>query len=107
MAASSGKRSHQSTTALSRDLGDGTSGKKHLHASEQDSAEGGRRREQWRTETVGIDPERFVFLDECGVTTDMTRLYGRAPRGQRIHEGTPDGRWHSITILGAVDGKRL
>ena len=55
--------------------------KKSLHASEQDSAEGIRRREQWRTETAGIDPERFVFLDECGVTTDKTRLYGRAPRG--------------------------
>ena len=43
-----------------------------------------------------------MFLDECGVTTDMTRLYGRAPRGQRIHEGTPDGRWHTVTLLGAV-----
>ena len=52
-----------------------------------------------------LHPERFAFLDECGVTTDMTRLYGRAPRGQRIHEGTPDGRWHSITILGAVTCK--
>lgn len=46
-----------------------------------------------------------MFLDECGVTTDMTRLYGRAPRGQRIHEGTPDGRWHTVTLLGAVTCK--
>ena len=61
-----------------------------------------RRREQWRTETAGIDPQRFVFLDESGVTTDMTRLYGRARRGQRIHEGTPDGRWRTLTLLGAV-----
>jgi transposase len=76
--------------------------KKSLHASEQDTAEGVRRREQWRTETAGIDPKRFVFLDESGVTTDMTRLYGRARRGQRIHEGTPDGRWRTLTLLGAV-----
>jgi transposase len=32
----------------------------------------------------------------------MTRLYGRARRGQRIHEGTPDGRWRTVTLLGAV-----
>jgi transposase len=49
-----------------------------------------------------IDPKRFVFLDECGVATDMTRRYGRARRGQRIHEGTPDGRWRTVTLLGAV-----
>ena len=76
--------------------------KKSLHASEQDSVEGTRRREQWRTEVANIDPKRFVFLDESGVTTDMTRLYGRARRGQRIHEGTPDGRWRTVTMLGAV-----
>jgi transposase len=51
----------------------------------------------------GIDANRFVFLDESGVTTDMTRLYGRARRGQRIHEGTPDGRWRTVTLLGAVN----
>ena len=64
-----------------------------------------RRREQWRAETTGIDPERFVFLDESGVTTDMTRLYGRARPGPRIHEGTPDGRWRTVTLLGAVSVK--
>ena len=32
----------------------------------------------------------------------MTRRYGRARRGQRIHEGTPDGRWRTLTLLGAV-----
>lgn len=32
----------------------------------------------------------------------MTKLYGRARRGQRIHEGTPDGRWQTVTMLGAV-----
>jgi len=67
--------------------------------------EGARQREQWRRETAGIDPKRFVFLDESGVTTNMTKLYGRARRGQRIHEGTPDGRWRTVTMLGAVSIK--
>ena len=64
-----------------------------------------RRREQWRAETTGIDLERFVFIDESGVITDMTRLYGRARPGRRIHEGTPDGRWRTVTMLGAVSVK--
>ena len=64
--------------------------------------EGIRRREQWREETKNLDASAFVFIDESGVTTDMTRLYGRARPGQRIHEGTPGGQWSTVTMLGAV-----
>jgi transposase len=48
----------------------------------------------------------LVFLDESGVTTEMTRRYGRAPRGERLREGTPAGHWHTLTLLGAmtIDG---
>jgi len=28
--------------------------------------------------THGIDPQRFVFLDESNAKTNMTRRYGRA-----------------------------
>lgn len=43
-----------------------------------------------------------MFLDESGATTDMTRRYGRAPRGERIGEGTPAGHWRTLTLLGAL-----
>jgi transposase len=43
-----------------------------------------------------------VFLDESGATTEMTRRYGRAPRGERIGEGTPAGHWRTLTLLGAL-----
>lgn len=36
------------------------------------------------------------------MTTEMTRRYGRAPRGQRVHEGTPAGHWRTLTLLGAI-----
>jgi len=49
-----------------------------------------------------IDLERLIFLDESGVSTRMTRLYARCQGGARIHEGTPDGRWKILTILGAI-----
>lgn len=44
----------------------------------------------------------MIFLDESGVTTEMTRRYGRAPGGERVGEGTPAGHWRTLTMLGAV-----
>ena len=31
-----------------------------------------------------MDADRFVFLDETGATTAMTRLSGWAPQGERL-----------------------
>jgi transposase len=45
---------------------------------------------------------QLVFVDESGVTTEMTRRYGRALYGARIDEGVPAGRWRTLTVLGAV-----
>ncbi len=49
-----------------------------------------------------MDPQRLVFQDESGATTEMTRRYGRAPRGERVAEGTPAGHWRTLTLLGAM-----
>ena len=63
-------------------------------------------RAAWRTDAEaglgGVAPERLVFLDECGVPTNMTRLYGRAPRGRRACGTAPAGRWERLTVLGAL-----
>ena len=48
-----------------------------------------------------------MFLDESGVTTEMTRRYGRAPRGERVAEGTPAGHWHTLSLLGAMTAQGL
>jgi transposase len=32
----------------------------------------------------------------------MVRLYGRAPRGQRVVEAVPHGHWHISTFIGAL-----
>ena len=32
----------------------------------------------------------------------MTRSYARAPRGQRVQEATPQGRWQILTLLAAL-----
>ena len=31
-----------------------------------------------------MDPSRFVFLDETGASTNMTRRYGRCAKGERL-----------------------
>jgi transposase len=43
-----------------------------------------------------------VFLDESGVTTEMTRRYGWAPRSQRVSEAVPAGHWRTLTVLAAL-----
>jgi transposase len=54
---------------------------------------------------AAVDPADLVFLDESGVTTSMTRLYGRAPKGQRVPDTVPHGRWKVLTILGALSAQ--
>jgi transposase len=43
-----------------------------------------------------------VFLDECGVLTNMARRHGRSPRGQRARAKVPFGRWKRLSVLGAI-----
>jgi len=54
-----------------------------------------------------VDVEQLIFLDESGATTQMTRSYARAPRGQRVKEATPHGRWQILTMLAAVTTRGL
>jgi transposase len=59
-------------------------------------------RKAWRRRARNVDPKRFVFLDESNAKTNMTRLYGRAPRGERVIDYVPDGRWELLTMLSAL-----
>jgi transposase len=43
-----------------------------------------------------------VFLDESGVTTEMTRRYGWALRAERLSEAVPAGHWRTLTVLAAL-----
>ena len=56
---------------------------------------------------AAIEVERLVFLDESWVTTQMTRNRGRAPRGQRVREATPQSHWQTLTILAALTTRGL
>jgi transposase len=44
----------------------------------------------------------LIFLDESGAKTNMTRLCGRALRGQRVHAKSPHGHWNTTTMIGSI-----
>jgi transposase len=49
-----------------------------------------------------MDASRFIFLDETGLNTKMTRLYGRAPRGERLVAAVPHGHWRTTTFIAGL-----
>jgi transposase len=59
-------------------------------------------RRRWRDTQALHDMRAYVFLDECGVTTDLLRRYGRSPRGARLHDHTPCGHWQTHTVVAGL-----
>lgn len=59
-------------------------------------------RRQWSAEQLKLDPDQVVFIDETWAKTNMTRTYGRSPRGERLAAAVPYGRWQTTTFLGAM-----
>jgi transposase len=59
-------------------------------------------RDQWRDFQTEVEPCRLIFLDESGVKTNMTRLYGRAVNGNRCHDKAPSGCWETMTMLSSI-----
>ena len=49
-----------------------------------------------------MDPRHLVFIDETWAKTNMTRAYGRAPRGERLVDYVPHGHWKTTTFLAAL-----
>ena len=41
-------------------------------------------------------------MDETWAATNMTRRYGRAPRGQRLVGAVPHGHWQTTTFVAAL-----
>lgn len=76
--------------------------KKTVHAAEQSREDVKQKRKEWKTFQETVDPTKLVFLDESGINTGMTRLYGRAPKNQRVVDAVPDVRFHRTTILSSV-----
>lgn len=62
-------------------------------------------REAWqahRQPRMRQEVHRLVFLDETGTTTKMTRLRGRARRGERLKADAPFGHWTTQTFIAGL-----
>jgi transposase len=81
--------------------------KKSIHAAERDT-EANRQQRAAYLERIGqIDPERLIYLDESGVSTQMTRRSGRVHGSARLREAIPAGGWKTLTVLGALSTKGI
>jgi len=73
--------------------------KKSLRAAERKRADVARARRRWIREQGLLDPARLVFIDETAVTTNMVRLNGWNPRGERLVGDVPMGQWETVTFI--------
>ena len=76
--------------------------KKTLKASEQNREDIKIARDGWKEMQKTLPMHRIVCIDESAAKTNMTRIYGRAPVGQRCHDNTPDSRWKTTTMLSSL-----
>lgn len=60
------------------------------------------KRETWVKTISEYSPEKLVYLDESGVNTDMTRIYGRAVGGARVVDNAPINTPVNTTILSSI-----
>jgi len=81
--------------------------RKTAHASEQERDDVVEARKAWRSMQQGLEAKRLVFLDESGVKTNMARLYGRAPKGERLVASIPHGHWKTLTFVAALRADRI
>lgn len=49
-----------------------------------------------------LDHRRLRFIDEAGVNLAMTRLRGRAPRGERVRESVPRNYGPQTSLIGTL-----
>src|SRR5262249_3363550 len=75
--------------------------KKTLRADEQDKPRVQAERRTFMNKLASVDPDQLVFVDESGANTGMTRLYGRAPQGERVFATAP-GAWQNVTLIAGL-----
>src|SRR4029450_12775388 len=81
--------------------------KKSLHASERDTPRVQQARARYWQLIAARDARRLKFIDESGVNLAMPRMYGRAPKGERVFGRVPQNYGQNVTILGALGAQGL
>ena len=67
-------------------------------ASERDE----KARNKFRKLTSALESRNYIFIDEMGSNLGLTRRYGRAEPGTRVHDQVPGDRGGNISTIGAI-----
>ena len=59
-------------------------------------------REEWARKSKFWHRDSLVFIDESCAKTNMTRLHGRAMKGERAHDCAPHGHWCVRTMISSI-----
>ena len=84
--------------------------KKGLIRAERDRSALRQARRDWithRQPRMRAEPHRLVFIDETAVKTNLTRLRGRAPVGERLYGTAPFGKWGPQTFIAGLTQNAL
>lgn len=54
-----------------------------------------------------VEPERLIFVDECGTHTSLSPVYGYAPKGERLYLSVPRGRGKNTTVLSSMSSSGI
>jgi transposase len=81
--------------------------KKSIHAAEQHRPDVQEKRQAWPQVVREHSAKRLIFIDETGCSTAMARLYGYAPKGQRLVDAVPHGHWNITTFIGGLTTRGL
>jgi transposase len=61
-----------------------------------------RARRRWIRQQHLLDTTALVFLDETATSTNMVRVCGRCPRGERLVGYAPHGHWKTMTLVAGL-----
>ena len=49
-----------------------------------------------------VDPKKLIFVDECGLHASLARVYGYAPRDERLRLSVPRKRGSNTTLISSM-----
>jgi transposase len=76
--------------------------KKTFHATERDTPEIQKEREEFQRDMVNLPVEELIVVDEAGVNIGMARTYGRSSIGIRAEGDKPRNTGKNISLVGAL-----
>src|SRR5262249_786742 len=81
--------------------------KKSVRAAEHDRPDVAAARAAWVDDQARLGDGGLGFIDETGTSTNMARLRGRTPRGERLVGKIPQGHWKTTTFVAGLRATAL